>query len=116
MAAETAGKRKTKITKLDIDSAVDKLQKDRASTTLLSASYHLKLAALAIARISYFLEESWHFTSIIYNQYRHIQSQDNKPLTYRRFSELLIEHENMGLVTSHTGSRGRQDMEPSINF
>ena len=116
MAAEIAGKRKTKITKLDIDSAVDKLQKDRVSTTLLSASYHLKLAALALARISYLLEESWHFTSILYNQYRHIQSQDNKPLTYRRFSELLIELENMGLVTSHTGSRGRQDMEPSINF
>jgi archaeal cell division control protein 6 len=108
VAAEIAGRRKTKITKLDINSAVGKLQKDRVSTTLLSASYHLKLAALALARISYLLEESWHFTSTLYNQYRHIQSQDDKPLTYRRFSELLIELENMGLLTSHTGSRGRQ--------
>ena len=32
---------------------------------------------------------------------------DGKQLTYRRFSELLTELENMGLVVSHTSSKGR---------
>jgi cell division control protein 6 len=43
----------------------------------------------------------------LYDQYRHILSNDDKQLTYRRFSELLTELENMGLVVSHTSSKGR---------
>jgi cell division control protein 6 len=108
VAAEIAGKKAQKITTTHVDRAIEKLQKDRVSTTLSSASYHLKLAALALARISYLTEEPWHFTSTLYNQYCHIQSEDDKPLTYRRFSELLTELENMGLVISRTSSRGRQ--------
>src|SRR5215210_8050254 len=111
IAAEIAGKRGEKISKKHIDEAVGQLQKDRISTTLSSASYHLKLAAAALARISYLTEEVWHSTSTVYNQYRHVitKEEDNtKPLTYRRIAELLTELENMGLVTSHTSSKGRQ--------
>src|SRR5215213_6399180 len=50
IAAEIAGKRGEKISKKHIDEAVGQLQKDRISTTLSSASYHLKLAAAALAR------------------------------------------------------------------
>jgi cell division control protein 6 len=107
IAAEIAGKRGEKISKKHIDEAVGQLQKDRISTTLSSASYHLKLAAAALARISYLTEEVWHSTSTLYDQYRHIISKDGKQLTYRRFSELLTELENMGLVVSHTSSKGR---------
>src|SRR5918993_4894640 len=55
VAAEIAGKRGggEKITKMHIDTALARLQRDRVSTTLSSASYHLKLAAAALARISY---------------------------------------------------------------
>jgi len=107
IAAEIAGKRAEKIGKMHIDAAIDQLQKDRISTTLSSASYHLKLAAIALARISYLTEESWHSTSTLYSQYCHIQSQDSTLLTYRRFSQLLTELENMGLVICRTGSKGR---------
>jgi archaeal cell division control protein 6 len=107
IAAEIAGKGEEKISKKHVDEAVGQLQKDRISTTLSSASYHLKLAAAALARISYLTEEVWHSTSTLYDQYRHIMSRDGKPLTYRRFSELLTELENMGLVVSHTSSKGR---------
>ena len=93
---------------MHLDAGLARLQKDRASTTLSSASYHLKLAAAALARISYLRQELWHSTSTVYNQYRHILSRDTKPLTYRRIAELLTELENMGLVTSHTSSKGRQ--------
>ncbi len=57
IAAEIAGKRGEKISKKHIDQSVGQLQKDRISTTLSSASYHLKLAAAALARISYLKEE-----------------------------------------------------------
>jgi cell division control protein 6 len=68
----------------------------------------LKLAAVALARISYLTQEVWHSTSTVYNQYRLILGEGTtKPLTYRRIAELLTELENMGLVTSHTSSKGR---------
>ena len=110
VAAEIAGKRGEKISKMHVDLALARLQRDRVSTTLSSASYHLKLTATALARISYLSQEVWHSTSTVYNQYRHIlEKEDTKPpLTYRRIAELLTELENMGLVTSHTSSKGRK--------
>jgi archaeal cell division control protein 6 len=94
---------------MHVDLALARLQRDRVSTTLSSASYHLKLTATALARISYLTQEVWHSTSTVYNQYRHILGEEDTkpPLTYRRIAELLNELENMGLVTSHTSSKGR---------
>jgi archaeal cell division control protein 6 len=111
VAAETAGIRGEKISRKHVDAALAQLQKDRVSTTLSSASYHLKLSAAALARISYLTQEVWHSTSTLYKQYRLIignDTNDTKPLTYRRIAELLTELENMGLVISHTSSKGRQ--------
>jgi archaeal cell division control protein 6 len=110
VAAEIAGKREEKISKMHVDLALARLQRDRVSTTLSSASYHLKLTATALARISYLTQEVWHSTSTVYNQYRHILGEEDTkpPLTYRRIAELLNELENMGLVTSHTSSKGRK--------
>jgi cell division control protein 6 len=110
VAAEIAGKRGEKISKMHVDAALARLQRDRVSTTLSSASYHLKLTATALARISYLSQEVWHSTSTVYNQYRHILGEEDTkpPLTYRRIAELLNELENMGLVTSHTSSKGRK--------
>ena len=107
VAAEIAGKKGEKISKTHIDVAISRLQKDRVSTTLSSSSFHLKLAAAALARISYLTQEVWHSTSTVYNQYRRILKESTKPLTYRRIAELLTELENMGLVISHTSSKGR---------
>jgi archaeal cell division control protein 6 len=107
VAAEIAGKKGEKISKTHIDAAISRLQKDRVNTTLSSSSHHLKLAAIALARISYLTQEVWHSTSTVYNQYRLILEDGTKPLTYRRIAELLTELENMGLVISHTSSKGR---------
>jgi cell division control protein 6 len=116
IAAEIAGKAGDKINKKHIVDAVGQLQKDRISTTLSSACYHLKLAAAALARISYFTDEVWHSTSTLYDQYRHILSQDGKQLTYRRFSELLTELENMGLVVSHTALKEDTVIDPNTSW
>jgi len=75
---------------------------------LSTASYHLKLAYTALARITYLIDEPWHSTSTIYDQYCKIIAKNVKPLTYRRISELLTELENTGLTVSHTASKGRQ--------
>ncbi len=110
VAAEIASKKGEKISKMHVDLALARLQKDRISTTLSPASYQLKLTAVALARISYLTQDVWHSTSAVYNQYRHIlkDAEDNtKQLTYRRIAELLTELENMGLVISHTSSKGR---------
>jgi cell division control protein 6 len=107
VAAEIAGKRGEKINKMHVDTAIARLQRDRVSTTLSSASFHLKLAAAALARISYLTQEVSHSTSTVYNQYRRILQQGIKPLTYRRIAELLTELENMGLLVSNTSSKGR---------
>jgi cell division control protein 6 len=109
VAAEIASKRGgEKISKMHVDAGLARLQRDRASTTLSSASFHLKLAAAALARISYLTQEVWHSTSTVYNQYRLIlEGGTTKPLTYRRIAELLTELENMGLVISYTSSKGR---------
>jgi cell division control protein 6 len=109
VAAEIAGKRGgEKISKMHVDAALARLQRDRVSTTLSSASFHLKVAATALTRISYLTQEAWHSTSTVYNQYRLVLEEGGaKPLTYRRIAELLTELENMGLVISHTSSKGR---------
>jgi cell division control protein 6 len=108
VAAEIAGKRGGEnISKMYVDAALAQLQRDRVSTTLSSASFHLKLAATALARISFLTQDAWHSTSTVYNQYCRILNKDTKPLTYRRIAELLTELENMGLVISHTSSKGR---------
>jgi archaeal cell division control protein 6 len=108
VAAEIAGKKGERLSKMHIDAAMEQLQRDRVSTTLSSASFHLKLAATALARISYLTQEVWHSTSTVYNQYRLIlEDGTTKPLTYRRIAELLTELENMGLVISYTSSKGR---------
>jgi cell division control protein 6 len=91
----------------DVDSAQEELQKDRAEKTLSSASYHLKLACGALARISYLSDTDWHSTSVLYKQYCSILAKGEKPLSYRRISELLTELENTGLVVSQTSSKGR---------
>ena len=107
VAAEIAGKKGESLGKMHVDAALAQLQRDRVNTTLSFASFHLKLAAVALARISYLTQEVWHSTSSVYNQYRLILQDGTKPLTYRRIAELLTELENMGLVISHTSSKGR---------
>ncbi len=112
VAAGIAGKMGggKKISKVHVNAALARLQKDRVGTTLSSAPYHLKLVAAALAQISYLPQEVWHSISTMYNQYRHIVERDDndtKPITYRRIAELLTELENMGLATSHRSSKGR---------
>jgi len=96
-----------KITKSDVDKAQEQLQKDRISTIVSSASYHLRVVIGAICANTLLTDNSWNATSAIYAKYSKTMAQDTKPLSYRRIVDLLIELENTGLVISRTLSRGR---------
>jgi cell division control protein 6 len=96
-----------KITKSDVDKAQEQLQKDRMSTIVSSASYHLRIVIGAICANTLLTGNSWNATSAIYAKYSKMMAKDTKPLSYRRIVDLLVELENTGLVTSRTLSRGR---------
>lgn len=107
IAAELASSGGEDMGKTHVDKASGELQKDRIYQTLSSASYHLRIGCLALARITFLSDQDWHATSILYKQYLRILGKDVKPLSYRRISSLLTELENTGLVVSNTSSKGR---------
>lgn len=107
VSAELAISKNEKLTEAHVDMASDELQKDRIEKVLENASYHFKLACVALARITYLTGEAWHSTSVLYNQYGEIVQKGTKPLGYRRVSELFTELQNTGLVMSQTSSKGR---------
>ncbi len=96
-----------KITKSDIDSAQNLLQKDRAQEIVSLAPYHMKCVVGTIISLAILGEDSWSATSSIFKKYSNIVSQKQAPLKYRRVSDLLVELENSGILVSRAYSRGR---------
>jgi archaeal cell division control protein 6 len=96
-----------KITQQNIDSAQQKITKDRISVIVSSSSYHSRVLIAAICSNALFSGHPWTSTSEIHKKYLKTISSDKKPLSYRRIVDLLVEIENSGLVESRTISRGR---------
>ena len=95
------------LTKKDVDKAVQQIQKDRVATIVSNASYHMRIVIAAICAQSLLSENPWCATSSIYNKYSKLLTNEQKPLSYRRIVDLLVEIENSGLVDSKTISKGR---------
>ena len=106
VASEIASQEKKEINKSHVDLASEKIQKDRVHDVLKTLSYHSKVACLVLAKKTFGLEKDWHSTSSLYEKY--IPLIKTKPVSYRRFSELLKDLENTGLIESHTGSKGQK--------
>jgi len=96
-----------KITKEDVEKAYRYLQKDRVENIISNASYHMRCVAGAICSLAIVNEEPWSATSSVYKKYSDIVTKDQKPLSYRRVADLLVELENSGLLVSRAYSRGR---------
>ena len=96
-----------KMTKADIEEAVDFIQKDRISTVISNAALHQRVVIAAICACSVLSENAWNSTSSIYERYKKYVGKDTKPLSYRRVADLLVEIKNSGLVESRTISKGR---------
>jgi Cdc6-like AAA superfamily ATPase len=108
VAAELASAKKETLTVQHVDLASERLQKDRIDEVLSSASYHFRLACLSLAMKTYGLEIELHSTHDLHKKYCDLIQKGTKPVSHRRFSEILREIENTGLAVSHTGSQGRK--------
>ena len=106
VASEIAGQEKKEIVKSHVDAALEKIQKDRIDDVLKTLSHHSRVIFMALAKKTYGLEKTWHSTSSLYETYKKIIGKN--PVSYRRFSELLKDLENTGLVDPHTSSKGRR--------
>lgn len=106
-SGEIASLENKKISKQHVDTAVKQLQKNQITTIISGGFNHFKLACAALTRITFLTDEGWHSTSDLYVQYQKVLSDDKHPISYRRFSEMLIELVNSGIAISQTSSKGR---------
>ncbi|MBT8173725.1 MAG: AAA family ATPase [Nitrosopumilus sp.] len=106
-SGEIAGIENKKISKKHIDEAVSQLQKNQITTIISGGSYHFRLACAALSRLTYVNDEGWHSTSELFKQYQKIVSSETRQISYRRFSEMLVELVNSGIAVSKTESKGR---------
>jgi cell division control protein 6 len=106
VASEIATQEKKEISKNHVDVASEKIQKDRVYEVLRTMSHHSRVICMVLAQKTYGLEKDWHSTSSLYETYQKLLGQ--RPVSYRRFSELLKDLENAGLFASDTGSKGRK--------
>jgi len=97
----------TKVTKADIEKAVDFIQKDRISIIISNAALHQRIVIAAICAGSLLSENAWNSTSSIFERYKKYVEKNTEPLSYRRIADLLVEIKNSGLVESRTISKGR---------
>lgn len=107
-SGEIAGSENKKISKQHVDQAIKQLQKNQITTIISGGSYHFKLACAALSRITFLTDENWHSTSELYKQYQKVLSKESRQISYRRFSEMLVELVNSGIAVSQTISKGRQ--------
>lgn len=107
VSAEIASSKGEPLSIGHVDLASEKLQKDRIEEVMSSASYHSQMVLTAIAIRTYGKNVPRHTTTEIVNKYEKLVIKKTKPLQYRRVSELLKEHENAGLLSSDTSSKGR---------
>jgi len=96
-----------KISKQYVDEAIKQLQKNQITTVISGGSYQFKLACAALIRITFLSDEGWHSTSELYKQYQKVITKESRQISYRRFSEMLVELVNSGIAVSQTISKGR---------
>lgn len=106
VSAELAAQEKKEIAVEHINAASKKIQKDRVGEVITSLSYHSKVICLVLAAKTFRLDKPWHTTMELYNTYKKLL--DMEPVSYRRFSELLVDLKNTGFLESNTSSRGKK--------
>lgn len=105
---EIAGSENKKISKQHVDDAIKQLQKNQITAIISGGSHHFRSACAALARLTFLTDEGSHSTSELYKQYQKIMPKDSRQISYRRFSEMLVELVNSGIAISQTLSKGRR--------
>jgi len=106
-SGEIAGLENKKVSIQHVGEAIKQLQKNQITTVISGGSYHFRLACATLIRITFLSDEDWHSTSVLYKQYQKVISKDLHQISYRRFSEMLVELVNSGIAISQTLSKGR---------
>ncbi len=107
-SGELAGTENKKLSKQHIDEAIKQLQKNQLTTIINGGSHHFRMACAALSSLTFLSGGEWHSTSELYNQYQKILSKEYRRISYRRFSEMLVELVNSGIAISQTISKGRK--------
>jgi cell division control protein 6 len=106
VSAEIAAKEKKDLLVKHVKDASKQIQKDRVEEVISSLSHHSKLICMVLASKTFGLDKMQHSTMSIFEKYKeYVQSE---PVSYRRFSELLKDLENTGLIISDTRSNGQK--------
>ena len=114
VSAEIAAKENKKLAVRHVDWAHQRLQKDRVEEVLASLSNHSQWICRVLAAKSFFHEKDWHTTMSIYESYK--KYSDLVPVSYRRFSELLTDLGNSGILASNTSSKGQNGYNSEFKF
>lgn len=104
-AIEVAGQHE--LTREHLEEAEKDLGRDGLQDYIWYATPHQRAILASLCVLTLFSEKSHHTTSRIFSQYEKIAINEDKPLSYRRFYDLLSELEGAGLVVRKTRSRGR---------
>ncbi|HLD97785.1 MAG TPA: orc1/cdc6 family replication initiation protein [Candidatus Nanoarchaeia archaeon] len=108
---------KDKITLNDIDTANEKIEKDKILDIVMTEPKQFKLTLLAIIHLIDKNNLKEIFTGDVYNHYQELCDQTKTEiLTQRRVSDILSEFDMMGLINSSVISKGRQGRTRKIKL
>lgn len=114
VSAEIAAKENKKLAVRHVNLASQKIQKDRVEEVLASLSNHSQWICKVLAAKSFFHEKDWYTTQSLYESYK--KYSDLTPVSYRRFSELLTDLGNSGILVSSTSSKGQYGYNSEFKF
>ena len=107
VSAELASIKKMPISERFVEIAALKLEKDRLEETMETLSAKSKWVCFSLAALSHTTGKEWHSTMHIFEYYRKMLPPGSTLISYRRVSDLLVDLQNTGVVSSSTTSEGR---------
>lgn len=115
--AEREGNKK--VTLSHIDSANQKIERDKMLDTIegVPKQYHLVLASIMALSPLQISNEEGIFTGDVYNKYQELSAKTkNDVLTQRRVSDILAEFDMLGVINTRVISKGRQGRTREIKL
>lgn len=104
-----------KVTEVHIDSANQKIERDKVLDVIESAPKQFQLVLCAIMDLN--KNEEGIFTGDVYNKYQEIcEKSKNDVLTQRRVSDILGEFDMLGIINASVISKGRQGRTREIKL
>ena len=99
----------------DIDSAEEKIEKDRVLDVIKTQPKQSQIALYSIIKICGNGRQV--FTGDVYEQYKEVcKNVGLKPLTQRRLSDIIAELDMFGIINARVVSKGRYGRTKQINF